>query len=217
MAPVYSAKDNKLIHELINVSQRLPKLIKGSDYVAPEAPEITIRSWKMNEHKYYDVPSPFPTLARGLFTTEVDGGGNRSGRDKEYRIVIRGYDKFFNIGEVPWTTVRDFVSTENWPQLTLYLQWDSLEAHTAAPYTLSLKSNGCIIFISALTPTKLLVTSKHSLGPVSGVARSHSGVGEERLHKHLEKAGRTTEQLAATLWEKNWTAISEVCLITTIV
>ncbi|KAF9788576.1 RNA ligase-domain-containing protein [Thelephora terrestris] len=193
MAPAYSAKDNKLIHELISISQRNPKLIKGSDYAAPEAPEMTIRSWKMNEFKYYDVPSPFPTLARGLFTTEVDEGGKRSGKDKEYRIVVRGYDKFFNIGEVPWTT------------------WDSLEAHTAAPYTLSLKSNGCIIFIAALTPTKLLITSKHSIGPVNGVARSHSRVGEEWLHKHLKKAGKTAEQLAATLWEKNWTAISELC------
>lgn len=105
MGPVYSVKDNKLIHELMGVSQKNPKLIKGSDYVAPEAPEMIIRSWKMNEHKYYDVPSPFPTLARGLFTTEAGEGGKRSGRGEEYRIVIRGYDKFFNIGEVPWTTV----------------------------------------------------------------------------------------------------------------
>lgn len=64
----------------------------------------------MSEFKYYDVPSPFPTLARGLFTTEVDEGTKRSGREKEYRIVIRGYDKFFNIGEVPWTTVCDLAS-----------------------------------------------------------------------------------------------------------
>ena len=105
MAPTYSAKDNKLIHELLRISKNNPKLIKSSEYVAPEAPEMTIRSWKMNEFKYYDVPSPFPTLARGLFTTEADEGGKRSGREKEYRIVIRGYDKFFNIGEVPWTTV----------------------------------------------------------------------------------------------------------------
>lgn len=56
----------------------------------------------MNEFKYYDVPSPFPTLARGLFTQEVKDKGSR---EDEYRIVARGYDKFFNIGEVPWTTV----------------------------------------------------------------------------------------------------------------
>ena len=92
------------------------------------------------------------------------------------------------------------------------LQWESLEAHTAPPYTLSLKSNGCIIFIAALSSTKLLVTSKHSLGPLSHATRSHSQVGEEWLHKHLEKAGKSTEELAATLFSFNWTAIAEVRL-----
>lgn len=58
----------------------------------------------MNEFKYYDIPSPFPTLARGVFTMDV------SEREDgvKHRIVARGYDKFFNIGEVPWTTVRAF-------------------------------------------------------------------------------------------------------------
>ena len=55
----------------------------------------------MNEFKYYDIPSPFPTLARGLFTRELESEGS-----KKYQIVVRGYDKFFNIGEVPWTSVR---------------------------------------------------------------------------------------------------------------
>lgn len=67
----------------------------------------------MNEFKYYDVPSPFPTLARGLFTTWIsdEPGGSvnenvkKGGDAGRYRIVARGYDKFFNIGEVPWTTV----------------------------------------------------------------------------------------------------------------
>lgn len=59
----------------------------------------------MNEFKYYDIPSPFPTLARGLFTVDVTDKEGQE-KEKEYRIVARGYDKFFNIGEVPWTTVR---------------------------------------------------------------------------------------------------------------
>jgi len=58
-----------------------------------------------------------------------------------------------------------------------------------------------------------VITSKHSLGPVGNATRSHSQVGEEWLHKLLEKAGKTTEQLAETLWEKNWTAVAEVRLI----
>jgi tRNA ligase len=82
-------------------------------------------------------------------------------------------------------------------------QWSSLEAHTKPPYTLALKSNGCIIFVAALSPSKLLVTSKHSLGP-------HAQAGERWLHQHLERAGKTTEQLAETLWAKNWTIAAEV-------
>lgn len=61
----------------------------------------------MNEYKYYNVPSPFPTLARGLFTTWVSENTQSTEGDAngKFRIVARGYDKFFNIGEVPWTTV----------------------------------------------------------------------------------------------------------------
>ncbi|KAH9848984.1 RNA ligase-domain-containing protein [Lenzites betulinus] len=183
-------KDSALIDELQRISKQNPKLIRSSDHQAPADPSITIRSWKMNEFKYYDIPSPFPTLARGLFTQDIKGESGET----VHRIVARGYDKFFNIGEVPWTA------------------WDSLEAHTAAPYTLTLKSNGCIIFIAALTPTKLLVTSKHSLGPApSASGESHAQVGERWLRKHLEASGKTEEQLARTLWDKNWTAVAELC------
>ena len=85
--------------------------------------------------------------------------------------------------------------------------------NTEAPYTLTLKSNGCIIFIGALTPSKIVVTSKHALGAVKGVAESHSQVGERWLLKHLADAGKTIEQLANVLWENNWTAVAEVRLI----
>lgn len=43
-------------------------------------------------------------------------------------------------------------------------QWDSMQKHTESPYYLTLKSNGCLILISALSPTHLMVASKHSLG-----------------------------------------------------
>ncbi|KAF7291694.1 tRNA ligase [Mycena chlorophos] len=157
------------------------KLVRPTTYKAPADPSMSITSWKMNEHKYYVVPSPFPTLARGLFSTEQKEG--------QFRIVARGYDKFFNIGELGWVT------------------WAALEAHTAGPYTLSLKSNGCIIFIAALSPEKLLITSKHSLGPTNG----HAVTGEAWLRKYLEKKGRAEADLAAVLWKNNWTAVSELC------
>ncbi|KAJ7434866.1 RNA ligase-domain-containing protein [Mycena latifolia] len=185
MARTTAPEDSALIKELFALSKN-GKLVRSSTYTAPADPSISVRSWKMTEHKYYVVPSPFPTLARGIFTTEQPGG--------EHRIVVRGYDKFFNIGEVGWTT------------------WASLEKHTAAPYTLSLKSNGCIIFIAALTAEKLLITSKHALGPAGSDKKlSHADAGERWLRKYLAQKGRTEADLAGVLWERNLTAVAELC------
>ena len=99
--------------------------------------------------------------------------------------------------------------------LTRIFQWPSIETHTTSPYTLSLKSNGCIIFIAALTPTKLLITSKHSLGPVAGTDTSHAQAGEGWLRKYLVEKGKTEAELATRLWESNLTAIAEVISKTT--
>jgi tRNA ligase len=115
--PSSSAADSDLIAALHKLAKTAPKLVRSSTYLAPADPRVSIRSWKMNEFKYYDVPSPFPTLARGLFTRwdEDNGGGGvdaqvenatgEGGSKGRYSIVARGYDKFFNIGEVSWTTV----------------------------------------------------------------------------------------------------------------
>ena len=57
------------------------------------------------------------------------------------------------------------------------------------------------------------MTSKHSLGALRENTvgpGSHAQVGERWLRKHLAAAGKTEEQLAQTLWEKNWTAVAEV-------
>ena len=200
--------------DLIASLNGLPKkLVKSSTYPAPADPSIQVRSWRMNEFKYYDVPSPFPTLARGLFTTEREIPDNsQEGKTKKiYEIVARGYDKFFNIGEVPWTTVRFFmIFLPIIFVIDFISQWLSIEKHSTAPYTLSLKSNGCIIFIAALTPTKILITSKHSIGPVAGSEVSHAQAGEKWLRKYLENKGKTEADLATRLWESNLTAIAEV-------
>jgi tRNA ligase len=99
--PTYSPEDSELVADLYNISKASPKLIKSSTYAAPADPSTIVRSWKMNEFKYYDIPSPFPTLARGLFTIDLP-----TSDAPKHRIVARGYDKFFNINEVPWTSVR---------------------------------------------------------------------------------------------------------------
>ncbi|KAH8813973.1 RNA ligase-domain-containing protein [Flagelloscypha sp. PMI_526] len=186
--PATTEEDVDLIKSLTSISQRHRKLIKSSTYTTPADERITVRSWKMDEFKYYQVPSPFPTLARGIFTVD-----NVPGEGKVDRIIIRGYDKFFNIGEVPWTT------------------WEALETHTVAPYTMSLKSNGCIIFIGALTPEKLLITSKHAVGSGAGGNISHAEAGERWLRTYFSQKGKTEANMSKVLWDNNWTAIAELC------
>jgi tRNA ligase len=58
--------------------------------------------------------------------------------------------------------------------------------------------------------SKLLITSKHSVGPIQGPPMSHAEAGEQWLRKYLKDKGRTEDQLAACLWVNNWTAVAEV-------
>src|SRR5579871_2060391 len=112
--------------------------------------ELTVDSWRFQDWDYKR--DDLPTYARGLFTTK-----NQNGQPE---IAVRGYDKFFNTGEVPTT------------------KWENIENDTAGPYELSLKENGCIIFISGLCDGSLLVCSKHSTGHRSDTAVSHAAAGE---------------------------------------
>lgn len=93
-------------------------------------------------------------------------------------------------------------------------QWDAIPKHSSPPYELTQKSNGCIILIAALSPSDVLVTSKHSLGPNARLSteggESHSQRGEYWLERHLEKAGRSRAELAKELWERGLTAVAEV-------
>ena len=81
---------------------------KGSHSTTAREGTLKLTSWKTQEFAYrktskigYDDADGLPTLARGLFTCS-DGKGR-------HRIVVRGYDKFFNEGEMPWTKVSPFV------------------------------------------------------------------------------------------------------------
>lgn len=150
-------------------------------------------SWKAQEYAYRQFSQDtdqLPTLARGLFTEAVDEDGTT-----RQRIVARGYDKFFNIGELSWTSPL------------------SIAAYAEGPLAVSHKENGCIIFVAALTPQRLVVTSKHSVGarPDLDDGVSHAAMGEMWLEKHLAKKQRTTEALAAELWRRNETAVLELC------
>ncbi|KAN0067597.1 tRNA ligase [Elaphomyces granulatus] len=144
---------------------------------------ISVDSWKFMDWDYKR--DDLPTYARGLFTTMR--------KDQTPEIAVRGYDKFFNVGEVPET------------------KWDYIEAHTRGPYELSVKENGCIIFISGLEDGTLLVCSKHSTGFRQDAVLSHALAGERWVEQHLMSVGKTTKDLAAELRRMNATAVGELC------
>lgn len=144
---------------------------------------IRVDSWRMHDWDYKR--RDLPTYARGLFTTR--------NRRNQPEIVIRGYDKFFNVDEVHET------------------KWDNIFSRTQPPYELTLKENGCIIFISGLEDDTLIVCSKHSTGDRSDITLSHASAGETRLEMQLAAMGKTKEDLARELRQRNATAVAELC------
>jgi tRNA ligase len=151
--------------------------VKGS------ADGIQVDSWRMQD---WDYKRPnLPTYARGLFTTKT--------RRNEPEIAVRGYDKFFNVDEVPET------------------KWKNIFTRTQGPYELTLKENGCIIFIAGLEDDTLVVCSKHSTGDRDDIQVSHASAGEQRLEQQLAAVGKTKADLARELRKRNVTAVAELC------
>ncbi len=156
---------------------------------------IAVESWRFQDwdYKKHDLP----TQARGLFTLRAnaaaaaaDGSSSSSSRPE---IVVRGYDKFFNVGEVSAT------------------RWENVKQDTRGPYELTVKENGCIIFISGLPDGTLLVCSKHSTGVRQDTDVSHAVAGEKWVDRQLAAIGRTRADLAKELRQRNATAVAELC------
>ena len=155
--------------------------VRKTSFTLPNG--YVIDSWKLQD---WDYKKPnLPTYARGFFTYK-----NSQGRNE---IAVRGYDKFFNQEEVSKT------------------RWNNVEKNTSGPYELSVKENGCIIFMSGLDDGSLLICSKHSTGPRSDVPLSHAVAGEQWVDQHLSTVGRTRQDLAKELRKMNATAIAELC------
>ncbi|KAI4222433.1 MAG: hypothetical protein L6R36_006156 [Xanthoria steineri] len=156
---------------------------KKTTFEISDAKGLSVDSWRFQEWDYKR--RDLPTYARGLFTYNKKDGTSE--------IATRGYDKFFNVGEVHET------------------QWDNVAERTKGPYELSVKENGCIIFISGLEGDRLLVCSKHSTGPRSDVDTSHAVAGERWVEKQLKEMGKTKTDLARELRKRNVTAVAELC------
>ncbi|KAL8650114.1 MAG: hypothetical protein Q9226_005284 [Calogaya cf. arnoldii] len=156
---------------------------KKTTFEIPDTKGLSVDSWRFQEWDYKR--QDLPTYARGLFTY------NR--KDGTPEIATRGYDKFFNVGEVHDT------------------QWENVAERTKGPYELSVKENGCIIFISGIEGDRLLVCSKHSTGARSDVDLSHAIAGERWVEKQLKGLGKTKTDLARELRKRNVTAVAELC------
>ncbi|KAL8736200.1 MAG: hypothetical protein Q9166_000355 [cf. Caloplaca sp. 2 TL-2023] len=156
---------------------------KKTTFDIPDTKGVTVDSWRFQEWDYKR--RDLPTYARGLFTYKK--------KDGTPEIATRGYDKFFNVGEVHET------------------HWENVTERTKGPYELSVKENGCIIFISGLEDDRLLVCSKHSTGARSDVDLSHAIAGERWVEKQLAEVGKTKKDLAKELRNRNVTAVAELC------
>jgi len=189
--PPYIAQDVHETAEMVKALQEGTKGTKHAKQVKKQTYKIlqspygyAVDSWKFEERAFKT--KALPTYARGLFTT-------RNSRN-EPEIVARGYDKFFNVGEVTETT------------------WDHIMTRTQGPYELTLKENGCIIFISGLEDDTLLVCSKHATGERQDLPDiSHASAGERRVEEQLARMGKTKQDLARELRRRNATAVAELC------
>ncbi|GMM33928.1 tRNA ligase [Saccharomycopsis crataegensis] len=157
---------------------------KGSKSVLTtfNKPDLPLASWKFKEWDYLNPEINLPSNARGLFTTE----------NSPHKIVVRGYNKFFNVNEAKETKV------------------DAIKNNSQGPYEVTLKSNGCIIFISGLEDGTLVVCSKHSTGIIDNY-RNHSLQGKEFLERQLKELGVDSKEFGKALNELNVTAIAEYC------
>ncbi|QPG75945.1 hypothetical protein FOA43_003331 [Brettanomyces nanus] len=112
---------------------------------------------------------------------------------KGNEIICRGYNKFYNVNEF------------------LEVSEDQLKKNTTGPYTLTVKSNGCIVFISGLEDGTLVVCSKHSTGVRDDIQKNHAMAAQRALESQLIGIGQGKERLASALYELKLTAVAEFC------
>lgn len=147
----------------------------------PGVPDVELSLWKFNDWDYYDkAKCTLPISSRGLFTLNDD------------KIIIRGYDKFFNVDE-----------TERTKRAKL--------EQLPGPFEVTVKENGCIIFIGALPTGQLVVTLKNSTGTdLPPESKNHAKAGYEALKRQLQTEAKWA-QMGHYLYANNLTAVAEYC------
>jgi tRNA splicing ligase len=89
------AQIQHVIERLYQVKKESPKELRSKDFTLEDGQVWT--SWTMRESVYKKKADTFPTMARGIFTKKSNDG--------KYQVMVRGYDKFFNVLETKTTQV----------------------------------------------------------------------------------------------------------------
>jgi len=181
---------------ICKLSAKAPKLVNPSVILLQQAPDIIVRSWKMNEFQVLWCSFAFPTLAGSLHYTW-------NSRGKIIVPYVARVTTVFNIGKFPWTTVRLSVLALNDLVFKVLISELSRSTHCAT-YTLSLKSNGCL-YSSLLWRPQNAHLFETPLGP-STVAWKSRRSGWTMAQQTLREHGKTTETCRYSLGE-NWTAM----------
>ncbi|CAD6506346.1 BgTH12-07272 [Blumeria graminis f. sp. triticale] len=160
-----------------------PDICKKTPYRGRELPQhFKISYWKFQDRFYQS--SGLPIYAYPLLM-----GKNEMNDDQ---IVVRGYNKFFNVEQIASTT------------------WEEIEIKTKGPYEISSIENGCTVLISGLWDGTLLVTSKSPYSS-QNPGTSHAEAGERWLEMQLAKLNKSKKNLATELWSRNVTLVAELC------
>ncbi|KAI9292576.1 hypothetical protein K502DRAFT_275601, partial [Neoconidiobolus thromboides FSU 785] len=134
--------------------------------------------------------------ARSLFTTNYN--------NDDYKVILRGYDKFFNINETPFTS------------------WDFLKNNITGPCEITTKENGCIIYATNFNEQsfklddrlnkydRLLVASKNSID-LNNIKIAHHQMGIYWIRKHLKKSENELGNLLKFLKLFDITLVFELC------
>lgn len=91
-----SSWDHDAIDKLHDMEERDRRKVRSKLFNVRDT-STTWRSWTVREHIYKKNRNGLPTQARGLFTLDDVNA--------QYPIVVRGYDKFFNLHETDKTQV----------------------------------------------------------------------------------------------------------------
>ncbi|VDB95002.1 Bgt-50403 [Blumeria graminis f. sp. tritici] len=155
---------------------------KTSFLVKTSPQNLKAISWSLLDRNYYRYG--LPTYAYPLMT-----GKNEKNEDQ---IVVRGYNKIFNVEEIVPTT------------------WLEIQRKTKGPYEVSGIEDGCTILIGGLWDGTLLVVSKFPCSTQDG-STGPEEAGERWLEKQLAKLDKSKKDLAIELRFRNVTLVAELC------